>query len=197
MHCFRPAAHCLCGFIAPFDAHCDVLILQHPHERKKYYGTAKLVRRFVRNSDLRRGVEFESSELSEFFGDRRVHLLFPAPSATSADAYPLGSNDAILVIDGTWSEARKLLRLNPSLSTLPKLTFPSSLESRYLIRKQPRAGYLSTLESVAHFLLMNASTSVSEEQRRSYAGLMTVFEEMVERQLQFFPRMRQAKLGSL
>ena len=40
--CYRPESHCVCGLVPPFEAHCGLLVLQHPHERRKYYSTARL-----------------------------------------------------------------------------------------------------------------------------------------------------------
>lgn len=53
--CFRPKSHCVCGTVSPIEAHCNLLILQHPNEWRKY-STAKLVTKTIVNARTLRGV---------------------------------------------------------------------------------------------------------------------------------------------
>jgi DTW domain-containing protein YfiP len=46
-----------------------------------------------------------------------------------------------------------MLRLSPSLQRLPRIMFTPSAPSRYLIKQQPHAGCLSTLEATHELLL--------------------------------------------
>ena len=58
----------------------------------------------------------------------------------------------VFLLDATWSGARKMLRLSPGLQRLPRLMFTPSAPSRYVIKQQPQAGCLSTLEAVHELL---------------------------------------------
>ena len=60
----------------------------------------------------------------------------------------------VFLLDATWSGARKMLRLSSSLQRLPRIMFTPSAPSRYLIKQQPQAGCLSTLEAVHELLLV-------------------------------------------
>jgi DTW domain-containing protein YfiP len=180
--CNRPQSHCTCNLIEPFDAHCRILILQHFHERKKYYGTAKLVARGIRNCTLLRGIVFDEAQLEITPG---TYLLYPSPTAVDVRRVSLGKLDTVIVIDGTWDEAAKILFNNPVLKRLPCLTFDSNLRSMYRIRKQPKPGYLSTIESVAHFLSVSAQAQGLDPSL--YDRLMNGFNAMVERQLAYVP----------
>jgi len=75
-------------------------------------------------------------------------LLYPLEGAT-----PLPMSEArssvsrVLVLDGTWRKVRRLLLLNPWLTTLPCLSLTPDSESRYLRQSQVEQG-VSTLEAV-------------------------------------------------
>lgn len=180
--CLRPEGHCVCNLIPPFAAHCKILILQHYHERKKYYGTAKLLAKGLTNARVLRGIIFEPEQLNL---DPKTYLLYPSASAVDCSSIELDAESTVVVIDGTWDEAAKILFNNPILKTLPCLTFTAPLRSRYRIRKQPKPHFLSTIESVAHLLRINAAATGKDAAR--YDALLQGFNQMVEQQLSFVP----------
>ena len=59
----------------------------------------------------------------------------------------------VFLLDATWALGRKMLRLSPTLQRLPRIMFTPSAPSRYLIKQQPHAGCLSTLEATHELLL--------------------------------------------
>lgn len=180
--CFRPQGHCVCNLVEPFDAHCKILILQHFHERKKYYGTAKIVAKGIRNCTVLRGIVFSPEQLNL---DSNTYLLYPGKTAQDASTVRLEQNHTVIVIDGTWDEASKIVFNNPILKTLPCLTFTEPIRSTYRIRKQPKPHFLSTIESIAHLLRINASATGRDSS--AYVRLLDGFNEMVEKQLSFVP----------
>lgn len=192
--CLRPAAHCYCGLITPFKAHCNILILQHPHERRKYYSTARLTQRALINSRLMRGLIFDPGSIERALGAQIPYLLFPGADAIDCETIALDSSHTVIVVDGTWSEAGKVVRRNPFLSALPRISFNRPLRSNYRIRKQPRDHYLSTIESVGHLLQLNATANPATNEIPPYDDLFTGFSRMVERQLAFFPRMHRTPM---
>ncbi len=189
--CMRPASHCVCNLVTPFHAHFNVLILQHPHERKKYHGTAKLVLKGIKNSKLLGGLQFDQAELEKECSPGNTFLLFPGESAVDGASAHLKESSTVIVIDGTWSEAGKIVRRNPVLQTLPTLTFTQELRSRYRIRKQPRNNYLSTVECVAHLLKLNAPIAGHLEKIPEYDRLLAGFDTMVEQQLSHYSKQRE------
>src|SRR6185295_8602021 len=52
----------------------------------------------------------------------------------------------LVVIDGTWPQAKKLLKLNPALLQLPRVGLRPRRPSNYRIRSEPAEHCLSTLE---------------------------------------------------
>jgi hypothetical protein len=64
-----------------------------------------------------------------------------------------GRRLVVLLLDATWSGARKMLRLSPTLQQLPRIMFTPAAPSRFVIKQQPQAGCLSTLEATHEVLL--------------------------------------------
>lgn len=181
--CYRPTSHCVCQLIKPFQAHCNILILQHPHERKKYYSTAKLVAMALTNAKILRGIEFARSNIEQLIDGQNAYLLYPGKSAKDCQDVVLDSQSTVIVLDGTWSEAGKILYRNPIFKELPCLTFTKPLRSNYRIRKQPKEHYLSTIESVGHLLKLNADACGRVKESEKYESLFNGFDRMVEQQL--------------
>jgi len=181
----------VCALVEPFTAHNNILLLQHPHERKKYYSTSKIVTRAITNLRLLRGVEFEAGQIERALAGQRPYLLFPSRTATDCTAVQLDASSTVIVVDGTWEDAGKIVFRNPQLKDFPCLTFSAPLRSNYRIRKQPRPHYLSTLESIAYLLRINAAAKGNPTIH--YDRLLEGFDRMVEQQLQYFPRMGSAR----
>ncbi len=186
--CFRPHSHCVCGFLRPFEAHTNLLLLQHPNEWRKYYSTAKLVKDSILNSELWRGVTFEPEKLSAAIASHETFLLYPGKDAVDCEEVALSHRSLIIVIDGTWDEAQKIVYRNPILHPVQRISFSKPLTSTYRIRKPPKGGYLSTVESIAHLLTLNAVVSGCAHKIPTYQGLFEVFNEMVNRQLKHMGR---------
>lgn len=144
------------------------------------------------NLEVLRGLTFSNEEIAGAIKGREAFLLFPGPEAQDASEAPLSKKSLIIAIDGTWSEAGKILRRNEILQTLPRVSFRNSLTSNYRIRKQPKEHYLSTLESVGHLLKQNAMGAGLVDAAKGYDALFEGFDRMVLKQLSYFPRMREA-----
>ena len=144
----------------------------------------------ITNAKILRGVAFEAGELERHIPSQNTWMLYPGPDAEDCEHVDLNEESTVIVIDGTWYEARKVLRRNPFLKTLPKLTFKREIRSQYKIRRQPRDNYLSTLECIGHFLKLSAEATGRAEMLPVYDRLFSVFDKMVEQQFSYFPRMR-------
>ena len=149
--CLRPAGHCLCALIPRLDNRTRVLLLQHPSETGHALNTARLAALGLANAELRVGEDFSDLDLSA----EDAWLLFPGENAiplAELAARPVTRPRLLVVPDGTWRKARKLLHLNPRLPALPRVVLPAGLTSRYRLRKAPAEGALSTIEAVVEAL---------------------------------------------
>lgn len=114
-------------------------------------------------------------------------LLYPGPDARDlATLAPAERPNALVVIDGTWHQARTLYRELPALQALPKVSFDASRPSRYRIRKQPRMECVSTLEAVVRAL------ELLEPGLEHLEGLLGSFEAMIDLQLATAARRQRA-----
>ena len=190
--CKRPACACLCRLIQPFDTQTRFVILMHPKEaRKQKTGTGRLCHLVLKNSRLHVGVDFTYDRaVRALIADPEYTsvLLFPAPRAVnlSQDGYRSlsGRNGKlqIFVVDGTWSLASKILRLSENLRALPAVSFTSRQPSNFQFKKQPRAEFLSTIESI-HLLLELGQEQGVEIADNAIEQLPEIFERLVQIQL--------------
>lgn len=134
--CLRPITHCLCPLIPSLDSRTRVLLLQHPSEVNHALNTARLAALGLNNAQLVVGEVFEDLATLLNPPGYQARLLFPAEDAQPLQGYTPGDQPLLLVVpDGTWRKARKLLHLNPLLSALPRVTLAEGGVSRYRLRK--------------------------------------------------------------
>ncbi|MFT0520272.1 tRNA-uridine aminocarboxypropyltransferase [Pseudomonas faucium] len=176
--CQRPLDHCLCPLIPTLDSRTRVVLLQHPSETAHALNTARLAALGLVNAQLRIGEVFD--DLDELLGTPgyRPVLLFPGDQAQALAAYGEADDTPLLLIvpDGTWRKARKMLYLNPLLAALPRVTLGQAAPSRYRLRKAPEPGAVSTLEAVVQALNVL-------EQPASFDALLRPFEALIEGQI--------------
>ncbi|MEB3841762.1 DTW domain-containing protein [Pseudomonas guariconensis] len=152
--CQRPLDHCLCPLIPSLDSRTRVVLLQHPSEVSHALNTARLAALGLVNAELRVGEVFDDLPALLATPGYRPVLLFPGEQAQVLSAYEIADDTPLLLIvpDGTWRKARKLLYLNPLLDALPRVTLGQVPPSRYRLRKAPEPGALSTIEAVVEAL---------------------------------------------
>jgi DTW domain-containing protein len=161
--CFWPKPLCWCSSIIPMETRTRFVFLMHPHEFKhEKAATGRLTHLCLPNSELQMGLAFDNHEaVQEIINDPRNLVMLVYPSANSrnlskGDLTPADIGDRRLVfflVDATWAGAKKMLRLSPSLQHLPRVMFTPTAPSRYVIKQQPVAGCLSTLETTHELLL--------------------------------------------
>ncbi|NVZ95470.1 DTW domain-containing protein [Pseudomonas sp. D6002] len=175
--CLRPTTHCLCALIPRLDSRTRVLLLQHPSEVNHALNTARLAALGLVNAQLVVGEVFEDLQALLNPPGYQARLLFPDENAQPLQAYTPSDEPLLLVVpDGTWRKARKLLHLNPLLAALPRVTLAEGAVSRYRLRKAPGPGALSTVEAIVQALqVLEAPTS--------FESLLKPFEALIEGQI--------------
>lgn len=180
--CLRPETHCLCALIPQLDSRTRVLILQHPSEVNHALNTARLAALGLNNAELIVGEVFENLPALLNPSGYQACVLFPADDAQPLEAYPREgceeeSTSMLLVVpDGTWRKARKLLHLNPLLAALPRVTLAHTEPSRYRLRKAPGPGALSTVEAIVQALQ-------TLEAPKTFEALLRPFEALINGQI--------------
>jgi DTW domain-containing protein YfiP len=175
--CLRPESHCLCPLIPQLPSRTRVLLLQHPSEVNHALNTARLAALGLVNAELVVGETFEGLEQLLDQPGYRACLLFPGDEAQTLTAYAGDAEPMLLVVpDGTWRKARKMLHLNPLLAALPKVTLDGVAPSRYRLRKAPGPGALSTVEAVTQALEVLEAPA-------SFQDLLKPFDALIEGQI--------------
>ena len=187
--CRRPESVCYCAHLVSLPTRTRVLLLQHPRERDVPIGTARLAHLCLPGSELRVGVDFDDdARLRAALADGRdAYLLFPGPRAIDvAEVKPAGPI-TLVVVDGTWWQARKLLRRNAMLAALPQIRFTPSAPSNYRIRKEPAEHCVATVEALAQVL------GALEGDPERFAALRRPFDAMIDTQLHYAKTVRGAR----
>ena len=175
--CLRPQTHCLCPLIPSLDSRTRVLLLQHPSEVNHALNTARLAALGLTNAELIVGEIFEDLPTLLNRPGYQARLLFPADDAQPMQVYGVSDEPLLLVVpDGTWRKARKMLHLNPLLMALPRVTLAEGGVSRYRLRKAPGPGALSTIEAIVQALQ-------TLEAPASFEPLLKPFEALIEGQI--------------
>src|SRR5262245_62571945 len=139
-------------------------------------GTARLAHLCLPGSELRVGVDFDDDGdmRAALAGARDAYLLFPGPRAIDlADVRPAGPI-TLVVVDGTWWQARKLLKRNAALAALPQIRFTPPAPSNYRIRREPADHCVATVEALAQVL------GALEGDADRFAALLRPFEAVID-----------------
>jgi len=192
--CFWPQPLCWCASLRPMATRTRFVFLMHPKEfKEEKAGTGRLTHLCLPNSEIHMGKGFDADEaVQALINDPQNHpvLLYPgreavnlsAPAQGPAFGTRLGARRLVVfLLDATWSGARKMLRLSPSLQRLPRIMFTPSAPSRYIIKQQPVEGCLSTLEAVHELLI--ALERAGLDHYPDPAQLLGVFQRMQDFQI--------------
>jgi DTW domain-containing protein YfiP len=162
----------------------------HPEESKRAIATGRMAHLTLRNSWLFEGVDFtQHREVGEILTDpaHSPLLLYPKRACPELGALPLterralfapGRVPVLVVLDGTWRQARKMHHVSGNLARLPAVQIDPPAPSAFLVRKQPRRICYSTIESIALALELFQLGESSPE-------LLDPFHRMVRTQMEF------------
>jgi DTW domain-containing protein YfiP len=198
--CRRPAVACYCPLLKPFESYPRFVILSHPREAKHRLGTGRMAHICISNSMLIEGVDFSENKKVEAIIHNRdffAVILYPGDSSTKLSELsidqrraliPPGRKLIVVVPDGTWRTARKMIRLSRNLSSLPSLSFTPSSPSSYRIRRQPRPNLYCTLEAVHQVIDLFAEPENRKIAiQKPHDNLLEVFAFAVNQQLHYTP----------
>lgn len=167
------------------------VFLMHPKEfKKEKASTGRLTHLCLADSAIHMGIGFDDHEEVQALIRNPANfavLLYPGPNAKNlstgglTDAELGGRRLVVFLLDATWSCARKMLRLSPTLQKLPRIMFTPAGVSRYVIKQQPQDGCLSTLEAT-HELLLALERSALDQYSQP-GQLLGLFDRMQQFQI--------------
>jgi DTW domain-containing protein YfiP len=174
------------------------VILQHPQEPDKELGSARLAHLALPNSELKIGLSWpnlrKATGLEQAQPGRWAVLYLGSgikaapgtPRATAAAglqfvgksgapvAEPAEALEGVIILDGTWSQAKTLWWRNAWLLKLKRVVLIPRSRSLYReLRKEPRRECLSTIESIAECLTaLGEPAQVEAELKRLFSELL-------------------------
>lgn len=188
--CGKPSTVCVCDRVTPLASRTRVLVLRHPQEDDVALGTVPILATALPSTTVKVGLSWAS--LAQALGsDADAHrwaVIYPTKLADDVPAEARTQDvllldrkghlraegartlEGIVVLDGTWSQAKTLWWRNPWLLKLERVVLHPREPSIYgRTRKEPRREYVSTLEAVADVLV---ALGEPEETRAQLRRLM-------------------------
>ena len=170
---------CLCGDLPTVPTATRIVVLQHPHEQRHPFGTARFVRLCMPNAEVH-VAQGGNAEILHWPIEVPPGTAVLYPHADAEDLETMAQDElppALLVLDGTWGHAKTLYRDNPWLQRLRHVRLTPREPSRYRIRKEPREDYISTLEAIV------AALRITEPANTRVEELLVAFDRMIDRQI--------------
>lgn len=193
--CRKPGVVCVCDAFTPIANRIEVVVLQHPQEKDVVLGTGLLTALHLTNARFRVGLSWPSlaAAVGHPVEPRQWAVLFPGPAANAAPPGEVAMVDArgsrkgdqaatlaqlrgIVLLDGSWSQAKALWWRNPWVLRAHRLVLGARHPSLYgRLRREPRRDSLSTLEAAAFAL------SRLEGRPEIETAMLSTFRRMLQR----------------
>ncbi|WP_213775386.1 tRNA-uridine aminocarboxypropyltransferase [Bradyrhizobium sp. dw_78] len=210
--CHKPQPLCICDSITPIDSRISLLILQHPQEQDRALGTARLTALHFKDAVVRIGLSWPS--LSKALG-RPVHdpsrwaVLYlgsakVADLDTSSEVVAINRKggiedgqrgilndiEGIVLLDGTWSQAKALWWRNAWMLKCRRIILGPSRPSRYgQLRREPRRDGLSTIEAAAMVLAaLQKRPDIAETLHAGFERMLARYREVQSVSPELAPR---------
>jgi DTW domain-containing protein YfiP len=189
---------CICDSVTPVESRISLLILQHPQEQDRALGTARLAALHFANAVVKVGLSWPSlaralgrpvadparwavlylgsAKAGDLDTDADVVALTRKGEAADGQRAILSSIEGVVLLDGTWSQAKALWWRNPWMLKCQRVILNPKHPSRYgALRREPRRDGLSTIEAAATLM------AALERRPEIAAALNASFERMLAR----------------
>jgi tRNA-uridine aminocarboxypropyltransferase len=211
-HCRKPMPLCVCEDVSPIDNHIELLILQHPQEQDRALGTARLTALHFERAVVKIGLSWPSlsKALGQSVGDPSRWAVLYLGSAKAADLDTteevvainrkgemaqnqraiLERIEGVVLLDGTWSQAKALWWRNPWMLKCQRLILGPSRPSGYgRLRREPRRDGLSTIEAAALVLSrLEKRPDIADSLNASFARMLKKYRQVQEEQPELAPK---------
>ena len=128
----RPQRVCWCSYLpeTPITINGKIIILQHPDEEKRNLKTGPMLFHGMTSGQclIFYGKKFPSPKhqgLKEMLMESHTYVLYPGPQSKSittvSRSHPKGEPYNLVLIDGTWQQAKSMYFHSPFLHSLPQV----------------------------------------------------------------------------
>jgi DTW domain-containing protein YfiP len=200
--CGKPLPLCICDSITPIESKVSLLILQHPQEQDRALGTARLTALHFEDAVLKIGLSWPSlskalgrpvadpsrwavlylgsAKVSELDTESEIVAINRKGEIEPGQRAILGDIEGIVLLDGTWSQAKALWWRNAWMLKCQRVILGPRRPSRYgKLRKEPRADGLSTIEAAALLLAgLERRPDIAETLNGSFERLLARYREV-------------------
>ncbi|MEP6861470.1 MAG: tRNA-uridine aminocarboxypropyltransferase [Deltaproteobacteria bacterium] len=168
--CLLQQRVCLCAEIPTVATRTRIVIVRHHLEQHRSSNTARLAHLALPNSAIvEHGGLGGLARLPDLTG---AWLLYPlGEPLTETPAAPPAQ---LVVLDASWSQARRMYRKLPGIRGLPVLRLPDGPMPVARLRESPEPGHVSTIEAIARALRLLEGDAAA-------APLERLFDVAVER----------------
>jgi DTW domain-containing protein YfiP len=215
--CLKPKPLCICDSVTPIESRISLLILQHPQEQDRALGTARLAALHFRNAVVKIGLSWPSlsKALGRPVGDPSRWAVLYLGSASVADLETdadivainrraeLADNqrailqriEGIVLLDGTWSQAKALWWRNPWMLKCQRVILGRRAPSQYgRLRREPRRDGLSTIEAAAMLIArLEQCPDIEVTLNRSFERMLKRYRDVKETMPELAPRPTQRR----
>ncbi|QHA88325.1 tRNA-uridine aminocarboxypropyltransferase [Serratia rhizosphaerae] len=158
--CLLPQKNCLCDTITPQSADSRFCLIMFGAEPLKPSNTGRLIADILPDTQafLWSRTEVDPALLAAINDPhRQPYVVFPASYADAgrpvySQLPASGKPPLFIMLDGTWSEARKMFRKSPYLNQFPVFSLDVAAASDYQLREASRAEQHCTAEVAAALL---------------------------------------------
>lgn len=146
---------CVCEQLPALTSACHLALLMHENEQQRDTNTGQWLLKSLPTSTSVHIWQRKSpcSALIELLNNDQYqpYLLFPHDESVPVSQASLQANKAakvplFIILDGTWQEAKKMLRKSTWLKNLPLAHITTTQASNYQLRRNQADGHLCTLE---------------------------------------------------
>lgn len=195
--CGKPEPLCICDTVTPIANRVALVILQHPQEQDRALGTARLAAVHFENAMMKVGLSWPSlskildddvdpqrwailylgsARAEEIADGQDIVVLDRNGEAAEGQSGILKSIEGVIVLDGTWSQAKALWWRNAWMLKCRRVILGPKKASLYgNLRKEPRSDGLSTLEAAGMLIAR------LEKKPQIEVALLESFERMLAR----------------
>jgi DTW domain-containing protein len=174
-HCQKPMPLCICDSITPIDNKIELLILQHPQEQDAALATARVAALHFKKATVKIGLSWPSlakalgkpvadpqrwailylgsAKVTDYETDRDILAIDRKGQAEENQKALLKDIQGIVLLDGTWSQAKALWWRNAWMLKCQRVILGPAKPSLYgKLRREPRKDGLSTIEAAGMLL---------------------------------------------
>jgi len=211
-HCRKPMPLCICDSVTPIDNRIALLILQHPQEQDRALGTARLAALHFGDAVVKIGLSWPSlskalgrpvadlsrwailylgsAKVADLDTDREIVAIDRKGAVEPDQRGILGDIEGVVLLDGTWSQAKALWWRNPWMLKCQRVILGPRRPSRYgELRREPRRDGLSTIEAAGLLLAgLEKRPDIAETLNGAFERMLARFRQVQGTMPELAPR---------